>query len=484
MTRNIILGRDWLAKENVTIYHGLHKMNIKGVNLSLVNDHHISSLARVHKSVNLPPRSTTLCFAKLKNHANFQANSLCYIDPPSTRFLSQNPDLEICPSLFKMSSQKNHIPITVINNSDRHMRIRAGCVLASVHTTNEHEISSISEHVNTLSDSENNSDTQPNFSVPSDHKSTVEALLSDNSDLFAEKDTDLTQTDLVTMSIDTGDHPPIKLRPYRAPLTQQAQISDAVDQMLEAKVIEPSNSPWSFPCILVKKKDGSLRFCIDYRKLNAITRPNSWPLPLIDDILAKLGKSMYFTSLDLRSGYWQLLLNPDDRPKTAFTCHRGLFQFRVVPFGLMNAPQVFSYAISQLLNGMQHFAVAYLDDILIFSRSAEEHLNHINQVFDRLRQHSFKLKLKKCAFFQTETTYLGFTINRQGIKPEENKVNAIRNMPRPKTVKQCRSFVSLCSYYRRFIPNFSANASPIIHLTKRNMSNSNGHPNVLKLLTI
>ena len=156
-----------------------------------------------------------------------------------------------------------------------------------------------------------------------------------------------------------------------------------------------------------------------------------------------------------------------DKEKTAFACHRGLFEFNVMPFGLSNAPAVFQELMSVVLNGCHAFAIAYLDDILIFSTSFEEHLIHLNTIFDRLRYHGLKLKLKKCSFLQTETNYLGFVIDENGIKPDQKKVEAIRALPAPTCVKEVRSFVGMCSYYRRFIPNFSQIAEPIIDLTKK-----------------
>jgi len=167
--------------------------------------------------------------------------------------------------------------------------------------------------------------------------------------------------------------------------------------MLDANIISKSKSPWSFPVVIVDKKDGTKRFCIDYRKLNKITKPNSYPLPVIDDILALLGNAKYFSSLDLKSGYWQVLMDDDDKEKTAFACHRGLYQFNVLPFGLCNAPAIFQEMMSIVLSGLD-FAIAYLDDVLIWSNSLEEHLDHIQQVFDRLREHKLRLKLKKCGF--------------------------------------------------------------------------------------
>ena len=153
--------------------------------------------------------------------------------------------------------------------------------------------------------------------------------------------------------------------------------------MMGANIVRRSKSPWSFPVVIVDKKDGSKRFCVDFRKLNQITKPNSYPLPLIDDILALLGKAKYFTSLDLKSGYWQVLMDEADKEKAAFACHCGLFEFNVMPFGLSNAPAIFQELMSIVLRGLGHFATAYLDDILIYSETVDQHLHHLQQVLDR-----------------------------------------------------------------------------------------------------
>ena len=213
--------------------------------------------------------------------------------------------------------------------------------------------------------------------------------------------------------------------------------------------------------------DSTKRFCVDFRKLNQVTKKNSYPLPLIDDILALLGKAKFFTSLDLKSGYWQVLMDEKDKEKTAFACHRGLFEFNVMPFGLSIAPAVFQELMSIVLNGCNAFEIAYLDDILIFIETFEEHMLHLNTIFERLYEHRLKLKLKKCSFLQHQVNYLGFVIDQDGIKPDQKKVEAIRALPVPTCVKEVRSFVGMCSYYRRFIPNFSQIAEPIIDLTRK-----------------
>lgn len=272
--------------------------------------------------------------------------------------------------------------------------------------------------------------------VPEEHKVRVEQLIKNNKDLFAERDLDLSHTDTVTMKIDTGNCDPINLKPYRTPLNKRKIVDKAIDDMLSAKIIRRSNSPWSFPIVVVDKKDGSKRFCVVFRQLNKVTKFNSYPLPLIDDILALLGGSKYFTTLDLKSGYWQVLVQEKDKEKTAFTCHRGLFEFNVMPFGLRTAPQVFQELMGIVLEGLENFSMAYLDIVLIDSETLESHYEHIQNVFDRLKEHGLKLKLKKCYFLKETTSYLGFTIFPDGVSPDPSKISSIRSLPTPSTVRE------------------------------------------------
>ena len=286
-------------------------------------------------------------------------------------------------------------------------------------------------------------------------------LITCKRDLFATKDTDLGKTDTIKMKIDTGNHPPIKLKPNRTPLNNRKVVEEAVKDMLDAKIIRKSRSPWAFPVFIVEKKDKTKRFCIDFRKPNNITKKNYFPLQVIDDILAQLGKAKYFTALDLKSGYHQIEMDEKDKEKTAFTCHVGLFEYNKLPFGLANGPSIFQELMFNVLEGFD-YCFAYIDDILIYSESLEEHLKPIQAVFYRLRQHSLKLKLKKCNFVQSETNNLGFVISDKGVKPDASKVEAIKNMPNPTTVKYVRSFLGMCSYYKRFLPNFSEIAAPLV----------------------
>ena len=302
--------------------------------------------------------------------------------------------------------------------------------------------------------------------VPQQYRSKIKKLVLQNQDFFANKDSKLGHTDTAKMQIEIGNNEPIKMRPYRTPIKNREVIDKAIDDMLDSEVIRRSKSPLSFPVVIVDKKDGSKRFCVDFRRLIKITKKNSYPLHLIDDILALLGKAKFFTSLDLKSGYWQVAMEEKDKEKTAFACHRGLFEFNVMPFGLPNAPAVFQELMSVVLQDCEDFSTAYLDDIMIFSQTLEEHLEH-SIIFDKLRQDNLKLKLKKCSFLKSETHYLGFVISEDVIKPDEKKVKAIRSLPVPTCVREVRSFIGMCSYYRRFIPNFIQIAEPIIALTRK-----------------
>lgn len=214
-------------------------------------------------------------------------------------------------------------------------------------------------------------------------------------------------------------------------------------------------------------RHGGHGFCVDFRAVNNITKPHAFPLPPIDDILALLGKATRFSTLDLRSGYWQVALDQADREKAAFACHSGLFQFRVIPCGLANAPDISQQLMFIVLGGLEQFSMAYLDDILIFSGSMSEHLQHLQSVFNQLKKRGLRIKLPKYQFMMVETRYLVFVINKKGIKPDDDKVKVIRSIPEPSTVRQLRVFIGAIRYYRRFIPAFLRIATPLIALTKK-----------------
>lgn len=275
----------------------------------------------------------------------------------------------------------------------------------------------------------------------------------------------------VTHSIDTGENHPINLPPYHASVKEREVIEEQISDMLRKEVIRPSQSPWSFPVVMVKKKDGTLRFCIDYRKLNRITKRDVYPLPRIDDSINALGKAKFFSIFDLNSAYWQIPVNKRDKEKTAFICHAGLFEFDVMPFGLCNAPATFQRYMDLIFAGIKWInCLIYLDDIIVFSSSFEDHLKDLNEVFERLRKFNLVLKPSKCFFCQPDFIYLGHRITEHGVSPDPKKLKAVSEMRIPTNKSQLKSFLGLCSYYRKFINNLSKIAFPLTQLTHENVS--------------
>lgn len=219
------------------------------------------------------------------------------------------------------------------------------------------------------------------------------------------------------------------------------------------------------------KKDGSLRFCLDFRKVNSVSKFDSYRMPRVDDLVERLGQAKYISTLDLCKGYWQVLLTPESQEVTAFRTPFGHFHFRVLPFGLHRALSTFQRMMDQLLRGTEGYAAAYLDDIVIYSRSREEHLLHLKDVLERIKSAGLTLRPDKCFLAKRETQYLGFVLGHGVIRPQISKIEAIQSAGRPQTKKQVRSFLGLIGWYRRFIPNFSTRAAAVTTLTKKDKPN-------------
>ena len=294
----------------------------------------------------------------------------------------------------------------------------------------------------------------------------LEDLLNENPNAFATDETEIGTTPLIEMDIDTGDHPPIAKRPYTLALKHYDWAKQEIDKLLRAGVIRESHSSWSAPVVIVPKCNGEKRLCVDFRALNKITRTYIWPMPRAEDIFAKLGKAKFFTTLDLRAGYHHIALTKDSIKKTGFCLNFGKFEYLKVPFGLAQAPAYFQNLMNKVLAGLS-FAIAYLDDIIIFSETPEEHLKHIRIVLDRLQQANLKMKRSKCSFFKKELHYLGHLITTNGLKPQPEKVKAISELKPPTTPKGVRGFLGMVGYYRKFISRFADAARPLTKLIRR-----------------
>ena len=271
----------------------------------------------------------------------------------------------------------------------------------------------------------------------------------------------------MTHKIDTGDADPIALPPRRTSFANMREIDKHIDKLLEAKIISPSQSEYSSCIVLVRKKDNTTRMTIDYRALNSITKNSMYPLPYISDALDMLSGSKYFTTLDLKQGYFQIKMDEKSKEKTAFSCHRGQFQFNNMAMGLKCASQTFQAVMNKVLAGLTYVScMVFQDDIIIFSPTAEQHLIDIENVLKRIQEADLICNAKKCHFFKLEQEYLGHIVSEKGIATDPSKIIKVKEFPTPTNRTSIKSFLGLCSFYRRFIKNFSKIAQPLTELTK------------------
>ena len=311
-------------------------------------------------------------------------------------------------------------------------------------------------------------DSRMSLELTGEEKSKLSDLLFSHRNCFADSKRDLGHCDVLKHEIITGDVKPIHQKPYPSAFKQRELLQTQVAEMLKDGVIEPSCSPWSSPVILVKKKDGTWRFCADYRKLNNVTVKDVYPLPRIDDALSRLEKTTIFSIMDLQAGFWQLDVHPNSKEeKTAFITPDGLWQFKKMPFGLCKSPASFQRMMDIVLSGLKwRSCLVYLDDVIVFSETFEEHLQRLGDVLTAIGKAGLRLKISKCSFGETSIQMLGHVVDKDGVRPDPEKIRAVIGFPRPTDVKSIQSFVGLCSYYRKFIPSFAEHARPLTQLTK------------------
>ncbi|KAG1929738.1 gag-pol fusion protein [Pimephales promelas] len=279
------------------------------------------------------------------------------------------------------------------------------------------------------------------------------------------------RTDVVQHTIHLKDPTPSRQRPYRIPERLLTPLKTEIETMIQLGVIEPSVSEWSSPIVIVPKKDHTLRVCIDFRKLNSQSKFDAYPMPRVDELLERIGRAQFITTLDLCKGYWQVPLDPASRPYTAFKTPLGLFHFTVLPFGLHGAPATFQRMMDRVLQGGEECSAAYLDDVVIFSNTWTDHIRHLKQTLERIQSAGLTLNVGKCRWAQREACYLGYLLGNGQLKPQVSKVEAIHRSPPPRTKKEVRSFLGLVGWYRRFIPEFASVATPLTNLLAKAVRN-------------
>ncbi|MGC8821243.1 MAG: reverse transcriptase domain-containing protein, partial [Fervidobacterium sp.] len=465
----IIIGMDFMASHGIVLDMKEMMMKLGNVDIPLNSGYSPETEIKqilVSNDEVLPPNAESIVWINKKEISG--ANRLCLIEPTNNI-----RDIMVGKTLVNFS-YNNAIPIRVMNLSKNPKILKKGTEIAKcsgieavmntdvklpIHSnsrdSSDFDMSGILQQFsNRLSKSENRK---------------AQALLKKYASLFQPDTSRNGKPSIVKHQINTGEARPIRQAPRSIPLAKRDEVKNLIDEMERNGVIEPSSSPWSSPVVLVKKKDGTTRFCVDYRKLNDVTKKDSYPLPRIDDTLDTLAGSKWFSTLDLKSGYWQVDIEKSDREKTAFSVGNGLWQFTVMPFGLCNAPATFERLMERVLSGLHWKAcLVYLDDIIVVGRSFEEHLSNLEKVFQRISRARLTLNPKKCSFLQKEVKYLGHKVSEYGIETDDEKIAAVKTWPRPKDLSQLRSFLGLCTYYRRFVPGFSIIASPLHELSRKN----------------
>ena len=472
LTTEAILGRDFLSNNKcvIDVAKSLITFGTVGVTLKLNCTTGVSQIAHVSitlsDSLQVPACSEVEVMADVPDAVS---GGTWIIEGTS----SSRPALLVARMLVTPASKS--VPVRLLNPRTNSVKVQRGTVVAQMESVEMNNpvfgtvqlAGSILEPKTQLMESLTNQLGITNHVSGAQRQQLIELLI-DFADIFSVAPDDLGRTSKLQHHIDTGNACPVKQPIRRIPPAKRKETQKLLQEMLKKDIIQPSSSPWASPIVLVQKKDGSQRFCVDYRKLNSVTKKDAYPIPRIDDTLDTLAGSCWFSTLDLVSGYWQVEMSQKDREKTAFCLPDGLFEFKVMPFGLSNAPATFQRLMDLLLAGLKwNSCLVYLDDVIVVGSTFEEHLLRLREVLERFRDAGLKLKLSKCSFCQEEVHFLGHIVSAKGIQADPSKIDLVANWPVPTSTKEVQKFLGLANYYRRFVPNFATKAKPLHRLTEK-----------------
>ncbi|KAK6172537.1 hypothetical protein SNE40_016172 [Patella caerulea] len=465
---DVLIGMDVLKEHNGVILARQGDILIDG---TLVpgrhrhqNDCHIAR-ATTQSDIMLSPMTETVIMAELDNPDEGKVGVL---DPASLKSGAHTGSV--------LANMTNKIPIRMVNPTNSTIKIAKGTHLGKMVETvdcesNLDDVSVVNKSSSRAPEHLRDILQEATKNLTDDQAGILESLVTEFHDIFAVNDSDVGCFSGITHHIDTGNAKPIRQPPRRTPLGFQTEEKGHLRQLLDNGTVVPSTSEWASPVVLVRKKDGGVRWCIDYRKINDVTTKDSYPLPNISDCLDTLAGASIFTTLDLQTGYHQIEVAPEDQNKTAFTTRYGLFEYTRMPFGLCGAPGTFQRAMELVLRGLQwDHVLIYLDDVIIASDNFEDHVEHLREVFKRFRNFNLKLKSRKCKLCQDKVLFLGHYVSADGIEANKDLIAVVSDWPIPQNVKQLQAFLGLTNYYRRFIPEYADKAEPLYQLLKKDVS--------------
>ena len=394
----------------------------------------------------------------------------CQLENAVTENTSSESHFSVCPRVVsvKPNVKTARIPVRVCNISARPITIQPKSVVCDLHEVKvirniDPSFSNPDAEVQSTVTLEDLGINLPNDTLTKDQQEKTKDLVGKWKHIFSTGPTDFGFCDLTEHEINLTDETPFK-NPYRRiPPAMYEEVREHLKEMLDAGVIRESQSPFSSNVVLVRKKDKSLRFCIDYRKLNARTIRDCYSIPRIDETMDALSGSKYFSKLDLKAGYWQVGIKESDKYKTAFSVGPlGFYECNRMAFGLTNAPATFQRLIERCMGDIHRKeCLIYLDDIIIYSQTFEEHLHRLENFFQQLELHGLKLKGSKCEFFKHQVNYLGHVVSDQGIQTDPEKISALKEWPVPSNIKELRSFLGFAGYYRKFVREYAKLVKPL-----------------------
>ena len=473
----VIIGLNLMKKEGINLNLGTNTLTVRDEDVPMSTISTVNEKGRLAQSIKVAPSTISFIYLKSPSSHFFNKSSPLMIESAPESFIANEPGLFLVNSVAKIH-KNNGIPAILVNSTGRHFYLKQGHVLGQLtsipdekyecmHTSTPRQTDATHDELDPKFSIKNLKIDNPNVSA--EDIESLKSLLEEFDDIFAKHSHDIGKAKDIKVNIPLKENKIISRPAYKIPLTAQPEVQKQIQQMLKYDIIEKANnSPWQFSLVTVPKKEKGLRICVDLRPLNQIVQFFSFPLSDLDKTLASLSKAKFMSSFDLNQAYWNLEVNEKDREKLTFVCDEGKFKFKRLPFGLNIAPSIFSQYLSGVLQGLDGIA-NYLDDVIAWSLTIEEHFAVLRALFTRLRESNLKLKFPKCSFFQQQLKYLGYVVTEHGLQPDPDKLEAIKNIPTPSTVKSTRSFLGAINFFRRFIPNYSRIAKPLFSLTKKNI---------------